>query len=124
MKITWFKPKIDSKLLKNLMQRRDGPGWLNTILYFTSLLLTGYIAYLSWGTWWALPAFFIYGSIRMRGDALESSRSETFKNATICCLTRSELRDTASRKWKPLILPQIPGTSLCEFLCILHWILG
>ena len=44
MKITWFKPKIDSKLLKNLMQRRDGPGWLNTILYFTSLFLTGYIA--------------------------------------------------------------------------------
>ena len=63
MKITWFKPKIDSKLLKNLMQRRDGPGWLNTILYFTSLLLTGYIAYLSWGKWWAIPAFFLYGTV-------------------------------------------------------------
>ena len=62
MKEKWFKPQIDNKLLKDLMKRRDGPGWLNTILYFTLLFITGYIAYLSWGKWWAIPAFFIYGT--------------------------------------------------------------
>ena len=33
-------------------------------------------------------------------------------------LSPSELGDTAFRRWKPLISPQISGTSLCKFLCI------
>ena len=59
----WFKPKIDLKLLKELSKRRDGPGWINTITYFVVLFITGYLSYLSWGTWWALPAFFAYGTV-------------------------------------------------------------
>ena len=59
----WYKPKIDQKLLRTLMKRQDGPGWLNTILYFSLLFITGYIAYLSWGKWWAIPAFFVYGTV-------------------------------------------------------------
>lgn len=60
---TWFKPKIDPKTLKELTKRKDSPGWINTITYFAVLIISGYIAFLSWGTWWALPAFFIYGTI-------------------------------------------------------------
>tara|TARA_B110000483_G_scaffold57847_1_gene72375 strand:- start:48 stop:1052 length:1005 start_codon:yes stop_codon:yes gene_type:complete len=60
---TWFKPKIDPKTLKELTKRKDSPGWINTITYFAVLIMSGYIAFLSWGTWWALPAFFIYGTI-------------------------------------------------------------
>ena len=63
MKESWFKPQIDNKLLKELMKRRDLPGWVNTILYFAVLLGTGFIAYLSWEKWWAIPAFFIYGTV-------------------------------------------------------------
>ena len=63
MKESWFKPKIDNKLLKELMKRRDLPGWINTILYFAVLFGTGFIAYLSWGKWWAIPAFFIIGTV-------------------------------------------------------------
>jgi len=59
----WFKPKIDLKLLKELSKRRDGPGWINTISYFVVLFVTGYLSYLSWGSWWALPAFFAYGTV-------------------------------------------------------------
>ena len=59
----WYRPKIDIKLLKKLSKRSNGPAWINTILYFGVLLLSGSVAYLSWGTWWAIPAFFVYGTI-------------------------------------------------------------
>ena len=55
----WFKPNIDSKLLKELTKRTDGPGWINTIAYFITLFVTGYLSYLSWGTWWVVPALFV-----------------------------------------------------------------
>ena len=60
---TWFKPEIDPKILKELIKRKDSPGWINTISYFSILAISGYIAFLTWGTWWSLPAFFIYGTI-------------------------------------------------------------
>jgi fatty acid desaturase len=60
---SWFKPKIDPKILKDLTKRKDSPGWINTITYFSILIISGYIAFLTWGTWWALPAFFVYGTI-------------------------------------------------------------
>ena len=59
----WWRPRIDPKLLKELTKRRDGPGWINTITYFIVLFVTGYLSYLSWGTWWAVPAFFAYGIV-------------------------------------------------------------
>ena len=59
----WFKPKIDRELLLELKQRKDLPGWINSICYFSLLIITGYVAYLSWHTWWAIPCFFVYGTI-------------------------------------------------------------
>ncbi len=47
----WFKPKIDRELLLELKQRKDLPGWINSICYFSLLIITGYVAYLSWHTW-------------------------------------------------------------------------
>ena len=59
----WFKPKIDRDLLLELKQRKDMPGWINTISYFSLLIVSGYIAFLSWNTWWAVPCFFVYGTV-------------------------------------------------------------
>ena len=59
----WWQPKIERSELKKLMQRRDSPAWTHTILYFAALFGSGYIAYLSWGTWYSILAFFIYGTI-------------------------------------------------------------
>ena len=59
----WFKPKIDRDLLLELKKRKDLPGWINTISYFSLLIISGFIAFLSWNTWWALPCFFVYGTI-------------------------------------------------------------
>jgi len=59
----WYQCPIPRKRLKELMVRRDGPPLLNTILWFAALGASGWLAYLSWNTWWAIPAFLFYGTI-------------------------------------------------------------
>ena len=59
----WYKPEIDSKVLKGLMKRRNLPGLINNFCYLLLLFITGYIAYLTWCTWWAIHAFLVYGNI-------------------------------------------------------------
>jgi fatty acid desaturase len=59
----WYQCLIPRARLKQLMQRRNGPALRDTLLWFAILLISGYAAYLSWGTWWAVPAFMLYGAI-------------------------------------------------------------
>ena len=59
----WWQPKIERDQLKKLMKRSDFKAWIHTIIYFVALIVSGYFAYLSWGTWWSILAFFIYGTI-------------------------------------------------------------
>ena len=59
----WFRPNIDPKVLKELMKRKDLPGLINNFCFFALLIGTGYIAWQTWGTWWAIPAFLVYGNI-------------------------------------------------------------
>ena len=59
----WYRPNIDKKKLKDLMKRKDLPALINTICFFTLLIVSVYLAWISWGTWWAIPAFLIYGNI-------------------------------------------------------------
>lgn len=57
----WYKTPIPRQRMKELMKRKDGPAIRDTILMFAWLIGTGYLAYLAWGTWWAIPAFALYG---------------------------------------------------------------
>ena len=59
----WWQPKIERKKFKKLCKRDDTKAWFHTILYFFVLLITGIIAVLSWGTWYSIPAFILYGSV-------------------------------------------------------------
>ena len=59
----WYRPNIDPKVLKELMKRKDLPGLINNICFFALLIGTGYVAWQTWGTWWAIPAFLVYGNI-------------------------------------------------------------
>jgi len=59
----WFKPKLDRNKLKDLSQRKDLPGLIHFFFYFLFLFISGYLAYITWGTWWSLFFFFIYGTI-------------------------------------------------------------
>jgi fatty acid desaturase len=57
----WYSSPIPRKRLKELMQRRNGPAIRDTLIWFALLIGMGIVAFHSWGTWWALPAFFLYG---------------------------------------------------------------
>ena len=57
----WYAAPIPRKRMKELMQRRDGPAIRDTLMWFSLLILTGGLAYYTWGTWWCVPAFMAYG---------------------------------------------------------------
>lgn len=57
----WYESPIPRKRMKELMKRKNGPAIRDTLIWFALLIGTGYLAYLSWGTWWAVPAFLAYG---------------------------------------------------------------
>ena len=58
----WYQSPIPRPVMKELMKRKDGPAVRDTLILFASLSILGYLAFLSWGTWWAAPAFFLYGT--------------------------------------------------------------
>lgn len=66
---TWWSPEIPREQLKALMQRKDAPALMHFGLWIALLIGTGYLAALSWGTWWAIPAFLLYGTIYSSADA-------------------------------------------------------
>ncbi|WP_199616193.1 fatty acid desaturase family protein [Paenibacillus alkalitolerans] len=57
----WYTCPIPRQRLKQLMKRKDGPAIRDTFIWFGSLIAAGILAYYSWGTWWAIPAFALYG---------------------------------------------------------------
>jgi fatty acid desaturase len=57
----WYTSPIPRQRLKELMKRKNGPAIRDTIILYAALIGAGILAYHSWGTWWAIPAFFLYG---------------------------------------------------------------
>lgn len=59
----WYISPVPRKRLKELMKRKDGPAIRDTLIWFATLIVSGILAYLAWGTWWAIPAFLLYGAL-------------------------------------------------------------
>lgn len=59
----WYQSPIPRKRLKELMKRRNAPAIRDALLFFATLAGAGTLAWMSWGTWWAVPAFLLYGAI-------------------------------------------------------------
>lgn len=57
----WYKPHVDRETMKALMARSNGIAARDTVSWLVLLVGSGVLAYLSWGSWWALPAFAVYG---------------------------------------------------------------
>ncbi|MDE2455866.1 MAG: fatty acid desaturase family protein [Burkholderiales bacterium] len=49
--------------MKELMRREDGRAIRDTLLWYALILGSGGLAFLFWGTAWALPAFLLYGTL-------------------------------------------------------------
>ncbi len=65
----WYRPEIPRKELKLLMTRGDWKGFANFGLWLACLAGSGFLAYAAVGSYWALPAFFLYGTIYSSCDA-------------------------------------------------------
>ena len=59
----WYKPKIDKKILKDLSKRSDAKGIMDISIFCIALLFSGYLCFISWGTWWSIPSLLLYGNI-------------------------------------------------------------
>ena len=59
----WYRPPIDADRLRTLMERTDWRAAGDTALWFFLLVATGTAAFLSLGTWYAIPAFAAFGAL-------------------------------------------------------------
>lgn len=57
----WYRSPVPRARMKQLVQRRDGPAIRDTLIWFALLGASGSMAFFAWGTWWAVPAFAVYG---------------------------------------------------------------
>jgi fatty acid desaturase len=57
----WYTSPVPRKRLKELMQRKNGPAIRDTLIWLALLIGSGFAAYYSWNTWWAIPGFALYG---------------------------------------------------------------
>ncbi len=57
----WYRTAIPRKRMKELMQRRNGPALRDTALWLGLMLVAGTAGFLTWGTWWTVPCFAVYG---------------------------------------------------------------
>jgi fatty acid desaturase len=57
----WFSPQLDRKILKRLIQRSNATALRDFGVWLALLIASGAGAVLTWGTWWCVPFFAIYG---------------------------------------------------------------
>ncbi|WP_420637654.1 fatty acid desaturase [Candidatus Poriferisocius sp.] len=59
----WFRPPIDPERLRQLQVRGNARAAVDTAAWLGLLAGFGYLAFISLGTWWAIPAFAAYGAL-------------------------------------------------------------
>ena len=59
----WYKCSIDKKLLKELSKRSNWQGIKHISVWIIILVFSGYMAFVTWGSWWTILWFLIYGNI-------------------------------------------------------------
>jgi fatty acid desaturase len=57
----WYHTDVPRKVMKELMQRSDGPAIRDTIIWLGVMALSAAGAIYFWGTWWCVPFFLVYG---------------------------------------------------------------
>ena len=67
----WYVCDIDRKVLKALSRRSDVKGLVYLGTYVLAVVGSGALATLTWGTFWAVPAFLLYAAIFMFADFIQ-----------------------------------------------------
>ena len=78
----WYKCSIDKKILKELSKRSDWHGIKHIFVWAIILVFSGYMAFLTWGTWWCVFWFLVYGNIYLFSDPIrhECGHRNAFKS--------------------------------------------
>ncbi|HTL52507.1 MAG TPA: fatty acid desaturase [Planctomycetota bacterium] len=81
---TWYTSPVPPDQMRELLQRRNGPAIVDTILWFALILGSGAAGFYLWraGSWWAILPFAIYGVLyASTSDSRwhESSHGTAFK---------------------------------------------
>ena len=102
----WFTPDISREQLKGFLKKDNWHALYMVGLWLVLLAATGYLAFSVRGTWWAIPAFFLYGVIYSACDARwhESSHGTVFRTPWLNGLlhfwaTAMQQRDIVFTKW-------------------------
>src|SRR5579864_7919194 len=56
----WYQSPVPRPLMRKLLERRDGPGIRDTIIWFGLIIGFGYLTYRLWPSWWAVVPYLIY----------------------------------------------------------------
>lgn len=59
----WYQSPVPRPLMKELMARSNGRATRDTVIWLGLLVGSGVLAHLVWGSWWAVPAFALYGTL-------------------------------------------------------------
>jgi MocE subfamily Rieske [2Fe-2S] domain protein len=59
----WYASPIPKEKMRELLTRKNGPAIRDTIIWFSLLIVTGFLGYMWWGTWLAIIPFAIYGIV-------------------------------------------------------------
>ena len=78
----WHKCKVDIEVLKELSKKSDLKGLQHILVFFGLLIITGILAYITWGTWWSVFWFLVYGNIYSFSNPLwhETGHKTAFKS--------------------------------------------
>jgi fatty acid desaturase len=57
----WYHSEVPRKVMKELMQRSDGPAIRDTLIWAAVHIISAAGAIYFWGTWWCVPFFAVYG---------------------------------------------------------------
>ncbi len=56
----WYQCSVPRETMRKLLERRDGPAIRDTIGWFTLILISGFLTYFLWPTWWVILPYAIY----------------------------------------------------------------
>ena len=57
----WYHTDVPRKVMKDLMQRTDGPAIRDTIILYGAMIALAAGGIALWGTWWCVPFWLAYG---------------------------------------------------------------
>ena len=78
----WHKCHVDKEILKELSKKSDLKGLQHVSVFFGLIILTGTLAFITWGTWWSVFWFLVYGNIYSFSNPLwhETGHKTAFKS--------------------------------------------